>query len=747
MAYQLNSNYNPNDPLSNRYVPVVADSTPAVVLPKTTPAPAPSITIVGQDQNKPANSVPINLPIGSPIPKGATDIKPVSQPAPAPKPTFEPNPTPNQPAGKEFYRVGSALYDASTNKQISATDWKQNWTGRAKEIQKGYEAIPNPGAISQYEAHLQPAGSKTLYGIKKATSDQPGVGGSGTGQGANVNINGLNVDITDPNVKKILQYAGQADLPADQVVALLNQYSAPTADEKAKIEQGLGIPDVVKSLYTTPSKTSQDIYNEAYNSSDLPTLKTKIAEIDQKIADKKAQITQATADLQNNPWLSQASRGGRIRNLNETAQNELNNLLAERQQQAELYNTGVSEIEKVMVRYKDQLESDRTINANKLNYLLNQAEKQTTALAQDKQSKNLRYLPEYLKNKADKNLAKTAFDLTKQQLELQKLGLDIEKAKKDTGGLPTAVATRVDKIANQFDGEATVKNYAQAVEGWNLVSQISENTKNPAENQALIYAFAKAMDPTSVVREGEYATVQKYSQSWLESFGFNALRVANNSEFLTPEAITNIKSTIAKKLNGTQTAYQNLANEYARRIDRITGQADGIDYISNYSGGLMGGDNRTTLQMGTEAGYSAQEIKDAIQQKGESAVRQWLQGKKKTSSVSGSGARTDRHNNPTAFTTDIAKQAGLKEGVDYTVGDPFPGNPNYRTATILGDPIDTTIKVIDKIGFQTQSGAPRWTYINMPKSQWNAMSYDQKKQTIAKMYQNEGGSALKQYFA
>jgi hypothetical protein len=109
-------------------------------------------------------------------------------------------------------------------------------------------------------------------------------------------------------------------------------------------------------------------------------------------------------------------------------------------------------------------------------------------------------------------------------------------------------------------------------------------------------------------------------------------------------------------------------------------------------------------------------------------------------------ARTDRHNNPTAFTTDIAKAAGLKEGVDYTKGDSF-SNGQYNTAKLLKDPIDTTIKVIDKLGFTTASGKPRWTYINLSKTQWDKMSYDQKKNTIKKMYQNEGGSNLNNLFA
>jgi hypothetical protein len=106
------------------------------------------------------------------------------------------------------------------------------------------------------------------------------------------------------------------------------------------------------------------------------------------------------------------------------------------------------------------------------------------------------------------------------------------------------------------------------------------------------------------------------------------------------------------------------------------------------------------------------------------------------------GMRTDRHNNPTAFTTDIAKQAGLVEGRDYVIGDPFPNNPNLKTAKLLGDPIATTINVIDKIGFYTQSGQPRWTYVNqIPDAKnWANLSYDQKKNVIAQMYKREGGN-------
>ncbi len=108
--------------------------------------------------------------------------------------------------------------------------------------------------------------------------------------------------------------------------------------------------------------------------------------------------------------------------------------------------------------------------------------------------------------------------------------------------------------------------------------------------------------------------------------------------------------------------------------------------------------------------------------------------------------RTDANNNPAAFTTDIAKQAGLVLNVDYCAGDPFPTPSTLVTAKLLGDPIKTTIRVIDAIGYRTNAGAPRWTYICLPKFVWNAFSYEQKRDVIGYHYLNEAGTEMRHLF-
>jgi hypothetical protein len=109
--------------------------------------------------------------------------------------------------------------------------------------------------------------------------------------------------------------------------------------------------------------------------------------------------------------------------------------------------------------------------------------------------------------------------------------------------------------------------------------------------------------------------------------------------------------------------------------------------------------------------------------------------------------RTDANNNPTAFTTDIAREGDLVLNVDYVQGDPFiVENRTYYTAKLLGDPIALTIKVIDKIGFYTLPPNARWTYIAIPFKLWLSLTPLQKTYIIGYMYQNEGGSEMKSLF-
>jgi len=161
-----------------------------------------------------------------------------------------------------------------------------------------------------------------------------------------------------------------------------------------------------------------------------------------------------------------------------------------------------------------------------------------------------------------------------------------QRAATATAALPAPLQRRVDMKARAFDQQPVVKRIQTMAEAVQFAEGLNPNTKNPADDQALIYNFAKAMDPESVVREGEYATVQKYAQSWAERFGFDVARIYSNTTFLTPEARANMKATIRSRYQAAKPQYDNLRRGYAQQIDQITKQGDGESYLIDYAAGF-----------------------------------------------------------------------------------------------------------------------------------------------------------------
>jgi hypothetical protein len=170
--------------------------------------------------------------------------------------------------------------------------------------------------------------------------------------------------------------------------------------------------------------------------------------------------------------------------------------------------------------------------------------------------------------------------------QIAQLRLDNLRAAKTPDGLPPRIQTQIAAKQRGWDSLPIVKTAQKMAEAVEFANSLDINTKNPADDQALIYAFAKAMDPDSVVREGEYATVQKYAQSWAQSFGFNAARIFSNTPFLTTQARANMKKTIRSKFAANRKQYDNVRRSYAQQINKLTKQGDGEDYLTDYAGGF-----------------------------------------------------------------------------------------------------------------------------------------------------------------
>jgi hypothetical protein len=145
------------------------------------------------------------------------------------------------------------------------------------------------------------------------------------------------------------------------------------------------------------------------------------------------------------------------------------------------------------------------------------------------------------------------------------------KAKAAGAGVAGLTAAQINQTVNQiagnFDNEQIVKDYNQAASALRGIETIGPNTKSPTDDMAFIYAFAKVMDPNSVVREGEYKTVQDYGQALVQKAGLNLKRITDNSNFLTSDAKQKMLATLQTKVGAMKKGYDQVASEYQRQID------------------------------------------------------------------------------------------------------------------------------------------------------------------------------------
>lgn len=166
---------------------------------------------------------------------------------------------------------------------------------------------------------------------------------------------------------------------------------------------------------------------------------------------------------------------------------------------------------------------------------------------------------------------------------IRALQLENARNKPPAPEVPPALQRRIDTKVRAFESLPIVKRIQLMAESVSFADALRETTTNPADDQALIYAFAKAMDPDSVVREGEYATVQKYAQSWAESFGFNAARIFSNTAFLTPQARRNMKATIRTKFAAAKPQYDNVRKSYNAQLSRMLSRpVDDDEFLTDF---------------------------------------------------------------------------------------------------------------------------------------------------------------------
>ena len=188
--------------------------------------------------------------------------------------------------------------------------------------------------------------------------------------------------------------AGEAGFSPNEYQNLSNARNFISQAESDQIAKELGITALEGTLFAKPSQSSQEIYDRAYSSAGLAEVKTKINELNKKINAKRQDLTEAIGAIDENPFLTEASRVGRGKRVLDQGEQEINNLLLQVGEYQDAYNQGINEIEAMIKRNNEDFGLNNDIDTAKLNYLL---AKQETMLDRLLKSKGAGGIDEYVK--------------------------------------------------------------------------------------------------------------------------------------------------------------------------------------------------------------------------------------------------------------------------------------------------------------------------------------------------------------
>jgi hypothetical protein len=171
--------------------------------------------------------------------------------------------------------------------------------------------------------------------------------------------------------------------------------------------------------------------------------------------------------------------------------------------------------------------------------------------------------------------------------------------------LPVSIQGKIISAAEKLDSNPITKKFIETADSINIVNGIDANSKNPADHQTIVYAFAKALDPDSAVKEGEYETIRKYAQSTLDKYRKEVTNAIAGTGFLSKNAIENIKTTMNNNFNSRKPLFDNSLKETKRIINNIAGTDIADSIMKDYYGGITNKEvNITPEQQSLRAKYN-----------------------------------------------------------------------------------------------------------------------------------------------
>lgn len=362
----------------------------------TTPTPA----VSSYDINKyrqtlntlTANSTPAYIPPSTGLQYNSPS--PVVPTAPTPTPTPTPTVSPTQQTGK--------VYTVVAGDNLSTIAQRNGMT--LQQLQALNPEITNPNLIKLGQQIKLGAGTTPTQTPQQTpttpTAPTPYNTPTPTAPTAPV----APVDTSNLSSEELARRAGEAGLSVSEYQSLMTSTNSLSKAESDAIAKELGITALEGEIFKKPKQSTQEMFQTAYDTAGLSDIKVKIQKINDEIERDREDLRQATGQIDENPFLTESSRVGRGKRVLDQAEKKITNKLAQADTLQKLYDQGISEINAMITRDKEDFGRNQAIDEAKLNYLIKKAEIQATQKVNERTSSST---ATYLSSKASSSEPKT----------------------------------------------------------------------------------------------------------------------------------------------------------------------------------------------------------------------------------------------------------------------------------------------------------------------------------------------------
>jgi hypothetical protein len=159
-------------------------------------------------------------------------------------------------------------------------------------------------------------------------------------------------------------------------------------------------------------------------------------------------------------------------------------------------------------------------------------------------------------------------------LEAQRVGIARQTAAQAGDGVSKATRATEAGLRKEFNGLADVKNYRTVATQAAAVKRLAAAPPSANGDIAMVYAVMKSYDPTSVVRETEFATAQNAAGVPDKIRNqFNAIR---NGQRLNPKQRQEMATTVAGFADTYKQRFDTVADEYRSYATDYSGDPDRV---------------------------------------------------------------------------------------------------------------------------------------------------------------------------